>query len=487
MTHLSTDKQSNVSHESGSQPTDHDAGQWTLHARFEAWTVSVIIFCAGIMRPAIPRGWTPLWNSLERMATSRTGTNIAVLILLNGLIGVMGLTTQMLTANVLGKMLFGELAFYIAVGTIGQKIVRYGREKTMVRDLVQSPPEEFDRIVGGTILLSWLLALLYSVGVALGCYLLGIHQSPMLWLIVWGTMLMSFDLQPVYDSWMEMSKHAIYLFVQYSIACIPLWVICYWRPDWFGIPTVATLTLGSVLFVLFLQYAELRRRKGTVIFCRKNCKVALRQLAANFPIATASCLLLVFGPVIQIFLKQSHDFAEVGLYSTSLLILLIGAFFLAQIARACGPTIARVTASGADIRQTRKTIIKYAVLMSVVVTPVALPMFLCPGLIASCFFRPEYAAIADSLPVFAGYLILLSQGQVYALYLQNARHELLYFLGVAFGSVICVAMGVLVIPQWGAYGAAWTMTISHGSTMIVYGAATFYSLYFKNKIGSFQS
>ena len=68
-----------------------------------------------------------------------TMQNVIGLLTFNALGGLLIMVTNIKLANVLGAAVFGIYSYYLAIGEIGSNIVRYGRHKTMLRELVQHP------------------------------------------------------------------------------------------------------------------------------------------------------------------------------------------------------------------------------------------------------------------------------------------------------------------------------------------------------------
>lgn len=75
--------------------------------------------------------------------------NVVGLAFFNALGGLCVMVTQIKLANYLGASVYGIYSYCLAIGEVGSVFVRYGRSKTMVRDLIQYP-EKRDALVVST-------------------------------------------------------------------------------------------------------------------------------------------------------------------------------------------------------------------------------------------------------------------------------------------------------------------------------------------------
>jgi hypothetical protein len=138
---------------------------------------------------------------LNLLGTQRRNLqNLSALVSFNFLAAGFFFVTQIKIANVIGKEGFGLLAYGIALGMYAQTIVRYGMNRTLVRDLVHYP-NRFAELVMASQLLR---------GVVLGLVVAGLliwkllwHPADLTWAVVAVVVAYaskSLDLQPVGSS-----------------------------------------------------------------------------------------------------------------------------------------------------------------------------------------------------------------------------------------------------------------------------------------------
>ena len=136
---------------------------------------------------------------------------------------------------------------------------------------------------------------------------------------------------------------------------------------------------------------------------------------AGFPLALAMLAAVLFGPTVRVFLKHYCSAAEVGVYAAAWQLVMIAKFGLGQIGRIGNPAMARLACADVPILERRRTIGKYALVMLVAASPIALPSIFCPDLIITTLFSSEYAAAVDVLRILGVYILLLSWDRGFAM------------------------------------------------------------------------
>lgn len=168
--------------------------------------------------------------------------NTIGLTIFNAVGGVVVLFTNVKLANTLGAAVFGLYSYYMAIGEVGQNFVRYGRNKTMIRDLVQFPHKSHS-LISNTLGLSIINILIFLTVIILFSGTLEVDISIASILLIISPCLMSIDLTPVYEALKLMSWHSIYNVIQKFIFLIGIWGIIII----FG--KVELLHLGIKLFI----------------------------------------------------------------------------------------------------------------------------------------------------------------------------------------------------------------------------------------------
>ena len=396
--------------------------------------------------------------------------NVVGLTGLNALGGVLILLTQVKLANVLGASIYGMFSYYVAIGEVGCMIVRYGRHKTMTRDLIQRP-EKTPFLIVNTFLLSALNLVLFTATVLFFHKLLDAELSWAFFFLVVSPCLISMDFQPVYEALRLMSWHSIYNLLQKALFLSSIWFVIYIM----GTPTL--ISIGIVMFVswvlvLMVQFQEIMgtfSEKISSFISISNIQSLYRD---NFVIALSCMFGVAFGPLIRMILNQYADSRSVGIYSAGMQIFLISQFVLHQVGRVGNPMMAEVGKENSSLQKRVLFVKRYIVTMLAATVPFALPMIVIPQIITNCFFIEEYSSLAEYLPILAIYLVIFGIGVVFTQFLISVRADKSYFAIYVSASIATVATSYLLIPSWGVMGAMISLCVPNGVACIAYALAS---------------
>ena len=394
--------------------------------------------------------------------------NLSALVVFNFLAAGLFFVTQIKIANVIGKEKFGLLAYGIALGMYGQTIVGYGMNRTLVRDLIHYP-KRFAKLVMASLLLRGLLLVL--VVALLLVWKLAWQPADMTWaiiVVVVAYSLKSLDLQPVYDAWHRMGRHAVYNMVQRGLYFALIWGIILTTPRHLSLAWIAFGLLVTEVFYLFLQQ---RWAGGRIEWSWDNSgrnSVVGELFKNNFWIWLATVGCLSFGTLNQIILKYYCGPGELGSYAASWQIVAAAMLLLTQVSRVGNPATARVTRPENNGCKRKSFLLKYSCVMAATALPVVIPSVLFPGWIMKTIFKPEYASSATILRVLGIYLMVFSLGCVASQYIVSSRMEKTYFASVIMGGILSVILCFLLIPRMAGYGAALALLIAHGISMGFY-------------------
>ena len=397
--------------------------------------------------------------------------NLSVLVFVNFLIAGLGFLTRVKIANTLGREGFGLFAYALALGCYGAVVVRFGLDRTFVRDLVHYP-SRFAQLVAGSLVLRGFLLILITLALIMWKLLFG--NNELSWgviAVVLGTSLMALDLRAVYDSWHKMSRDAIYNLIQRCCYYALIWIVVLFVPDKLSIGLIGVGTILSAGLYLFMQQRWAFRRIEFYKAKESLAKTAIKLGFANLLVGAAAIGCLSFGVLNQLVLKYFRGTAELGGYAAAWQIVAIATLLLDQIARIGKPAIARITREGTDRNTRRRFLVKYSAVMFAVASPIAISALFCPGLILKTLFRPEYASEAGTLRILGIYIMCFPLGIVASQYIVSARMEKTYFASVIVGGILSVLFCLFLIPKLGGIGAAISLLIAHGISMGLYWVA----------------
>ena len=398
--------------------------------------------------------------------------NFWFLIAANFLAAALGWVTQVKIANTVGKEVFGQIAFGIVIGTYGQIFIRFGLDRTLERDLIHYP-ERFADMVRASLFLRYILTLISMLGLTLWNLLNpGSRLDWGMLFIIAALSMQSLDLQPVYDAWQKMRRHVTYFLIQKACYLLLIWMLVLLFPErlllyWIGFAMMLAASLYH-----FMQHRWVMKRMASGESKQNDVAGAFWWLVQkNWLVWLAALGGLVVGMLNQPVLEHYAGYAELGGYAAAWQIMLVGNMFVSQVSRIGRPAMARYTHQEIPRDRLIRFLLKYSAMMTAVVIPLVLAMVLAPDYIFRKLFRPEYAIAANTLPILGWYLLFFSVGQVALQYVFCVRLEKIYFLSVVIAGIISICLCFTMIPRYLCIGAAWTLLISHGSSLMIYGAA----------------
>jgi O-antigen/teichoic acid export membrane protein len=350
--------------------------------------------------------------------------NLSFLVFVNIAIAAAGWFTQIKIANIIGKDAFGELAFAVVIGTFFQVFIRFGLDRTLVRDLIHDP-DRFSVLIRASQNIRYLLTFIAIS--ALLIWKIIFLQSSITWgvfFIITATAIFSLDLQPVYDVRQSVRLHATFFLLQKFLYLALIWIGIFILKDYFSILFIGSSLLISVVLYIALQHnwvmKHMKSRKESY-FELTNSIVWLFQ--NNLFIWLSAIAGLATATINQVILKEYCGYTELGGYAAAWQFVIMGTLLLDQVSRVGRPATARKTKSGISKSDQIKFLTKYSSIMIGVVTPVVLVMSFFPEVVFNLLFKPEYHAATDTLPVFGVYLFIFAIGVVSSQYALSARLE----------------------------------------------------------------
>lgn len=410
-----------------------------------------------IVRFVVPRRFKKKFDAL--LEHKDMLHNVVGLAFFNALGGLCVMTTQVKLANYLGVSVYGVYSYCLAIGEVGAMFVRYGRNKTMVRDLIQYP-EKRNSLVVSTFFLSLINLALFLI-VTFACHKpLDIEVNWTYFLLILSPCLAQLSLGPVYESLRLMSWSSLYGLMQKFGFLIAIWGLLFWHLN-VGLLTIGVIVVVTWLTVGLLEYYEV----GTQLQINFLGKVKLKEIWGlykdNFVIFLSCVTGVAFGPLIRVILNNYTDSKSVGIYAAGLQIYHICLFLNTQISRVGNPMMAEAGKQDCPIKKRRRLVFRYAIIMLGTSIPFALPMIVCPGLLTSALFSEEYSSLASYLPLLGVYMFAMAIGVVFMQYMISMRLDKIYFIIYLTGALLTVVVAYWLIPIYGLLGAFIAFCVPH--------------------------
>lgn len=415
-------------------------------------------------------------DRIKTMEKSNTMLNIIGLTFFSGLGGLVLMLTNIKVANVLGASLYGLFSYYLAIGEVGQYFVRYGRHKTMTRDLIQNQCR-FDNLTANTFVLGLINIVLVILVVLFLAKPLDITITIASILLILSPCVGSVDFQPVYESLKQMSWHSIYLLIQRFLFLLAFWIyiLLIGKPS---LVYLGVMLFSSWLIIVLLQYKEIIIGLGIKIRQEVSFGNIWGLYKSNFLIALSCMVGVAFGPALRLILKDYVSSEAVGIYSAGMQIYLISQFLMHQVSRVGNPMMAEAGKTECCLSERRKLVNKYLVIMVGSAMPFVLAMCVFPKIITNFCFTEEYSELSTYLPYFGMFLAALCVGTVFEQFIISMRYDKMYFCIYVAGALLTIGAAFILIPSFGLLGGVLSLVIPGILTRVGYSVVGLYNLYF---------
>ncbi|QMW22072.1 lipopolysaccharide biosynthesis protein [Sandaracinobacteroides saxicola] len=215
---------------------------------------------------------------------------------------------------------------------------------------------------------------------------------------------------------------------------------------------LAALTVGAVTGWLLL-----RRRAPRAAPALPLLPLA-PLLLAGLPVLMSALANIFTEWFTTVSLGAHWPAGEVGIYRVAWQFVAVAGLVQVAMDAILGPRIAAAARVG-DMAEIAATARKGSLAMLLLSAPLFLAFFAAPGLLMR-LFGPEFVAGATALQVLAlGQLVRLAAGPLGTIIIMtgNQRWIIAY---AALGVALCIGTCALLIPGYGAVGAAWAATIT---------------------------
>ena len=370
-----------------------------------------------------------------------------------------GLIVGVWIARYLGPEQFGLLSFATAfVGLFGA-IAGLGLQGIVVRDIVRDP-SCVEETLGTAAVLQFIGGLL-AYGLILGSifWLRPDDALAKALVAILGSMML-FKVSEVVVYWFEsqvLSKYTVWVqnssFLVFS--AIKIGLILNKAP----LIAFAWATMAEALVVALLLGAMLGLRGPQLHHLRITLERAKSLLKDSWPLMLSGIAVAIYMKIDQIMLGQMVGDEAVGIYSAAVRISEVWYFIPMMIVASVFPAILEAkNRSEAQYYQRLQHLYDLMVWLSV---GVALPMTFLSTPIVTLLFGEAFAASGSVLAIHIWAAVFVFLGVASSKWFLAENRQILSFQRAALGMVVNVILNFLLIPDFGAVGAALATVISY--------------------------
>lgn len=372
----------------------------------------------------------------------------------------LGLLVGVWVARYLGPEGYGSLSFAGSYVMLFSALAMFGLESIVVRELVQQPEQE-RTVLGATFLIRFVAGICAYL-LALGL-LLFIRPGDWILLLLVALLGSSLLLQAfeTVDLWFQsrvLSRYSVICrstaFILSSVAKVAL-VLCN-----FSLVAIVAATAFETLLAALLLVIAYRRQSGIGISGWQRDPARLRSLlTTSVPMVLSGIVLMIYLRVDQVMLGVLASQTEVGLYAAAVRISEIWYFIPTAIVSSVFPGLIELRSGKPELFE--QQLQRLYNLLSFLGYAVALPVTVLAPWLVKLLFGAAYqqSALLLSVLIWAGLFANLSVVRNAHFIALDWGRSLLW--ATSLGAASNVLLNLLLIPRYGALGAAIATCLSY--------------------------
>jgi O-antigen/teichoic acid export membrane protein len=398
-------------------------------------------------------------NGLRRVAASAgwlTASQVTRL--------AVGLLVGLYVARYLGPESFGLLNYAISFALLFGALAQLGLADIVVRDLVADPGRGADTL--GSAFALRLASGTLAAGLAAAAAW-GTQADPatrlMVLIVAAGLFFEALDVSTLWFRSRVLARPAVLagLVALGAASCLRVSFVLLEKPViWFAWPVLFDAALRTGLVFAFY----LRHRAGPpLVQWRPNPRRLQELLVQSWPLALSGGLFMIQLRIDQVMLGAMVDSREVGWYAAAVRLSDIWRFIPFAVATTVFPAIVRARATSRQLYDRRMQ--AFYDFMLWLAVAIALPATLLAEPLVGLLYGDAYGPSADVLQIHIWALVLSYPGTVTRRWMVVEGFGKLALRLAVLAVTTNVALNLLLIPAYGATGAAWA-TLATSAPML---------------------
>lgn len=376
---------------------------------------------------------------------------------------LVSLIVGLLSARYLGPSNYGLINYAAAYTTFFTSVCTLGINSVIVREFVEAPERE--GTILGTALLLRAVASLLSVVVIIGISLVADADDPTAkWVVALYTIGMLFRIFELFNYWfqskLQSKTTAIASLIAYTVMAVYKVVLLVTQQSVIYFAFATSVEYICLAALLYLAYK--RNGGGKLAFSKQYGRSLLKK---SYHFILSGLMIAIYGQTDKIMLRYMIDDAETGYYSTAVAVCSMWCFVLTAIIDSMYPTIMEAfQRDKAEFDKRNKTLYAIVFYLSM---GVSLLLTVFGGPVVCLLYGREYLPAVAPLRVVTWYTAFSYLGVARNAWIvcMNRQRCLKYVYCAA--AISNVLLNWLLIPLWGATGAAVASLIAQILTAIV--------------------
>ena len=371
----------------------------------------------------------------------------------------------LLTARYLGTSNYGVLTYAMSVVAFAAPIMQLGLTHTLVREFVKTPERE-GQILGTALVMNIISSVFCMMGTAFFVMVVDAGEKETILVSALYSLTLLFQATEMTQYWFQsklLSKYpAIAMLGAYIVVALYKVFLLATQKNiaWFTLSNVLEYFLISI--ILMVMYKKVGGQRLCV-----NWQTGREMLRRSKYYIIPSLMVMVFQHTDRIMIKLMIGEAETGVYSAAVTCIGITGFVFAAVIDSFRPVILEAKEKGQELFETRMTQLYSIITAMSVGQSVVLSLFAKP--VVHLLYGPEYATAANILSVAVWYITFGYYGSVRNIWiLAEEKQQYLLRINVS-GAIANLILNYILIPVWGAVGAAIASVVTQFFTNVIIG------------------
>jgi O-antigen/teichoic acid export membrane protein len=370
-----------------------------------------------------------------------------------------GLFVGVWVARYLGPDQYGQLSYALAFVLLFSSLANLGLDSIVVRNIVRDPSTR-DEILGTVFVLKLIGGATAFTITMSSIFVLRPADSLTHWMvgiIAAGAIFQAFD---TIDFWFQSQVRSKFTVIAKNsafllISVIKISLILAKAPliafAWTGLAEIAFGSIG-----LMIAY----RTNGLYLKAwSANFALAKGLLRDSWPLIFSGIVTMIYLRIDQVMLGEMVGNEEVGIYSAAVRLAEVWYFIPMAIVSSVFPSIVEARAVSDKLFYERLQ--KLYNMMALIAYLIALPVTFLAGWAVELLFGPAYGRAGSMLAVLIWAGMFVNLGVARSSFLTSMNWTKVHFMTVFLGSIINVALNLLLIPRYGGMGAVIASCIAY--------------------------
>ena len=378
---------------------------------------------------------------------------------------ILNLIIGLITARYLGPSNYGVISYVASIVAFAMPIMQLGLSHTLVKEFVKSPEQE-GVILGTALVLNIISAIFCMMASITFVMLINVGEKETILVCALYSLTLIFNATEMTQYWFQsklLSKYPsiVALIAYIVVALYKIYLLITQKSIiWFAFSNVIDYFLISVILIII--YKKVGGQHLSV-----DWSLGKKLFSASKYYIIPSLMVVVFQNTDRIMIKLMIGESETGMYSAAIACIGISGFVFSAILDSARPVILEEKDRNSELYEKRviqlySIITCLSLMQSVAMTILAKP-------IVFVLYGTEYSKTAAILAVAVWYNTFGYYGSVRNIWiLAEGKQKYLTAINVV-GAFANVILNVILIPIWGAVGAALASVITQFFTNVVIG------------------